>query len=650
MSAIAPTEESKGHVAHKEHLIYLNQLPQDLQEALSAFDLDGSGTITTGELAAAGKSHAEAKKAHKRTKIVVSVVGVIFCVILALQFGVMYAAIQLAKDSVVGTNAVMTTKAGSTVQLASSEFTLLPDGTMTMRLRPPTMPNASAPTKRRMLAVSDVPAGAGSPLKTSEALVQSGLSSQYPQEAFEGLKWVSLTSATGVSLNLAVSGTVIQPPVNGRGGPVTLITQFGHITLVGEDLYYTDDSQEHLFASAGFVVAPEGKYDLVGRLPDGTLALAPQPPAPSGVLGGAPPRAAQAVPGGGSGQAEGAAPLPAGPQASATTTPTASSTFFKVKRVLSKAAVRLLPPAEPTAAAGRALPPPHRRLGLRALTAAFSASVAGSIKDAKNVLEDTASSATPTPSAYPSASSIPIPPYLADKSATASFTLNGPFAGQASHDIIADAFAALCPTYFSPNPAAQLMQLWWNAPSLKVNVSLGRMSVSMSCRDSTLTIARATVVPSGGALALAGVNFTSFNVTAKATRFRSRDFATEKSQRVAAKGKMAATGSSAANYADIVGPFSWLWEGAFSASFGMATLGGMLGQGSVAFSDLPNATDRLNISFVVDEKNSETNAIGVAGSITMNTDDTSEGCVEGSGSATFVRGAAISPSPAPAFH
>lgn len=135
---------SKDH----HHDIDLSQFPPEVREALAAFDTDGSGSIGTEELALAGKLYKDSLQTSKRIRIAMIVVSVVFTIIMLLMFGVMYAAIQLAKDSVVGGNAVMATKSGATVQIASSQFVVQPDGSMSMRIvstcaRTPSLPPRS---------------------------------------------------------------------------------------------------------------------------------------------------------------------------------------------------------------------------------------------------------------------------------------------------------------------------------------------------------------------------------------------------------------------------------------------------------------------------------------------------------------------------
>ena len=612
-----------------------------MRDALAPFDSDGSGTIGFEELAAAGKMYKDSLNAAKRMRTAAIVMGVVFTILMLVQFGVMWAAIQLAKDSVVGGNAVMTTKSGATVQLASSEFAVAADGSMSLRIPAPATtvvpgasPTAAAATaagKRSLLAALDSGGAhhrwlqmaanasvrayqveaAPQALTTAEAVLYAPLSSDLSPDSLAGLKWINLLSPIGALLCLQVQALVVMPAVaSGRNGPATFFTNYGHVTLIGPDLYYSDDGQLPLFASTGFVTnrsAREG-VDLVGRSREGGRALSFS-------------ASASATP-------------------SATPYPNYGAGAFNAS-----SARKLLALPQPTVHwrpsqwVGR-LPHgvhAHRRLEVSNSVGTFAATAAQALQ------EDVASVAVaarfpaaepePTPEPLPPLPPAPAPLHVPHTTKPSLLPLSATGDADAYWGAL---FAAQCPpnaTILTPPPPPQATPLYLLAPGLGANASLGSALVALDCYTQGLSV---TAFATRAGLVAGGVNITGGGVlTARAERFY--------------------VGVPRAANITAEPPSTWLWQGAIVT--GSAALGGVLGNATVALRDagseavpagfFTNATASApeaaypqfpapdggaSVTFSFAEPPSATNPIGVLGSVTSDSAlDAAPGCVSARG-------------------
>ena len=655
-----PSESAVHH-----HDIDLSRLPEDVRKVLAEFDTDGSGTIGTEELAMAGKMYKDSLQTAKRTRIAMAVASVVFTIVLILQFGVMFAAIQLAKDSVVGSNSIMTTKSGSTVQLQSSDFAVAADGSMTLRtpaaakvVAAGAAPTPVAAPARRSLAsalgsggfhhrwlamAANESAGAyelppaPQALTTAEAVLWAPLSSDLSVDSLQGLKWINIQSPTGALLFLQVQGLVIMPAAaSGRNGPATFITNFGHVTLIGPDIYYNDDGQVPIFASTGFVAnrSAAAGLDLVGRIKAGgaaasysatasaTPSATPYPDFGMGAFNDSAPRALQ---GGGSGGGSGAMPQPSHPWR----------------------------PAQwrgslPLGAHAR------RRLEVMSMVGTFSATAAQALQeDIASVQVASffpAAEPTPTPEPAPALPPAPAPLYVPATTKPSLLPLSATGDADAYWGAL---FAAQCPpnaTFLTPAPPPQLTPLYLLAPGLGANASLGSALVALDCYTLGLSV---TGFATQAGLVAGGVNMTGGGVlSARAARFY--------------------LGEPRPENVTAAPPATWLWQGTLAT--GAAALGGVLGNATVALQDvgeapapLPagavgssaaagappaNATAPLtaaagagaSVTFAFAEPPTPTSPIGVRGSVTSAPAlDAAPGCVSASGAvnATAVFGSHV---------
>lgn len=257
MAAVSPT--AQPHMS-------LASFPPEVQQALAPFDTDNNGTIGPEELAAAAKLYAASKKQEKRLRAIVVLVSVVFSIILLLQFGIMYGAIQLAKDSKIssaGGQAVMRSVDGSSVvQVASSDFFVGADGTLKLRT-PPT--SSTAPSKRELAAAfsaRELADSAPNALSVGLAEKSAPLSSQMPDDAFAVLNRITLSSPTGVTMQLNIHGFIRQPGSWCKLGPVDLLTHVGRVVLIDDTLSYVDDAQYGYFSAGGFPAVRPGSRKL----------------------------------------------------------------------------------------------------------------------------------------------------------------------------------------------------------------------------------------------------------------------------------------------------------------------------------------------------------------------------------------------------
>lgn len=115
--------------------IKLAQLPDSIAKELSFLDEDHSGGVSVDELRTAVRSFIESKKKNQFYKRMMIVGVCLFVFITLTQFGVMVAAINLAKDSKIK-GSTLTTTSGATVLVGNSEFYIDANGNMVMGVKP----------------------------------------------------------------------------------------------------------------------------------------------------------------------------------------------------------------------------------------------------------------------------------------------------------------------------------------------------------------------------------------------------------------------------------------------------------------------------------------------------------------------------------
>lgn len=182
---------------------------------------------------------------------------------MAAIFGVVYGAIALSKDSKVKSDAdpvLVTPDEKSVIQMVNADIYVSPDGSLLAR--------------HANMTFSSDNADAGALKVASVALnTVAAVSSDLPDEVFDELKNIRITSSLGATMNLNILGMVRMPPYSPNHlGAVTLLTHIGRIVIDGATVSYFDDTQAVLFEASGFrlpsIAASDGR-----RLLDGVSAL-----------------------------------------------------------------------------------------------------------------------------------------------------------------------------------------------------------------------------------------------------------------------------------------------------------------------------------------------------------------------------------------
>jgi len=103
---MSQSEENGRTVAHKS--LKFSEMPQDMQDVMKQFDMDGSGGINVGELEKMVEAYRDSKRQQRLLKMVLAVVVVALVLSTASTFAVSFAAVQLAKDTEPNADGVMT--------------------------------------------------------------------------------------------------------------------------------------------------------------------------------------------------------------------------------------------------------------------------------------------------------------------------------------------------------------------------------------------------------------------------------------------------------------------------------------------------------------------------------------------------------------
>ena len=122
---------SKLSVMSSKTVLRLNELPNSVREALSAYDNDGDGVIDISELISAGnKAKSDAKNVSRLAKLALALFLLCVCNLAAI-FGLVYSVVALTKDSKVDANNQLVTRAGTPVTTGPA-LSVLPVGSTTL--------------------------------------------------------------------------------------------------------------------------------------------------------------------------------------------------------------------------------------------------------------------------------------------------------------------------------------------------------------------------------------------------------------------------------------------------------------------------------------------------------------------------------------
>jgi len=227
-------------------------MPENLQECFRVWDIDGDGHVDAHELMAAADAWQKLKKESALMKKLLLAA----CIMMTLQFVGMFVmgmvTAELAKEFKAGgkgSNPQMKSKAGATMQVASSDTYIDANGLQMTRAAV-----ANNTQNGRHLAGS----GSGS-VAIQVAKTKTRIVSTLPDSFWNALDELTIHSDKGHTLSLKIQGYARIPLRNSRCGNVLkLYTSVdGAIVFDSDDMSF-EDKLDTLFKNAGFGVAVGG--------------------------------------------------------------------------------------------------------------------------------------------------------------------------------------------------------------------------------------------------------------------------------------------------------------------------------------------------------------------------------------------------------
>jgi len=227
--------------------------------------------VTFEELHSGAVAYRESKaKVKNLVKLLWVCLGV-FLFVSASQFGVMIAAIQMAKDARVSSDGVMKALNGAPVQVASTDFYIDANGMLKMR---------AAPGARRLQDKE-------TPISVTVQDVELRLGADWPTSALAGLKSIRLVSSeTGDALSVDVNAVgdakvveVLDGGLDEEGNTIPglrIFTTVGEVYAIGKagkstKFYFIEASGMSVFEDSGLGVPPAP----VDQASDGSQEEAP---------------------------------------------------------------------------------------------------------------------------------------------------------------------------------------------------------------------------------------------------------------------------------------------------------------------------------------------------------------------------------------
>jgi len=227
-------------------------LPEKLQKCFRVWDIDGDGHVDAAELMAAADAWQRLKKESALMKKLLFAA----CFVMALMFVGMFVmgmvTAELAKEfkaGGAGVNPKMMSKAGDTIQVASSDTQIDANGMLMTRAAV-----VNNTQNGRHLSGS----GTGS-VATQTAKTKTRIVSTLPDSFWNALDELTIHSNKGHTLSLKIQGHARIPLRNSRCGNVLkLYTSVdGAIVFDSDDMSF-EDKLDTLFKNAGFEVAVGG--------------------------------------------------------------------------------------------------------------------------------------------------------------------------------------------------------------------------------------------------------------------------------------------------------------------------------------------------------------------------------------------------------
>ena len=183
----------------------------EMQDSLRALDLDGSGSVDSRELARAAEAYRSVQARAKRLNRMLAFGAVVLMLTLAAFSGLVFAVVEMTKESRVSDSGVLMVK------------------------------------------------GSNETVKTSQVLNKSTMCSQLGDEVFRDMRYLEVTSPTGSTVSLNILGWARMPEDHSlHGTVVVIVTQVGTVTIDGSELAF-EDSVAPFFSKAGFSVSSTGR-------------------------------------------------------------------------------------------------------------------------------------------------------------------------------------------------------------------------------------------------------------------------------------------------------------------------------------------------------------------------------------------------------
>ena len=183
----------------------------EMQDSLRALDLDGSGSVDSRELARAAEAYRSVQARAKRLNRMLAFGAVVLMLTLAAFSGLVFAVVEMTKESRVSDSGVLMVK------------------------------------------------GSNETVKTSQVLNKSTMCSQLGDEIFRDMRYLEVTSPTGATVSLNILGWARMPEDHSlHGTVVVIVTQVGTVTIDGSELAF-EDSVAPFFSKAGFSVSSSGR-------------------------------------------------------------------------------------------------------------------------------------------------------------------------------------------------------------------------------------------------------------------------------------------------------------------------------------------------------------------------------------------------------
>jgi hypothetical protein len=115
-----------------------DQMTSEVKDALSAFDLNKTGSVSTSELVAGAKALQEVRGQNSFMRKILLIHAVTMGLLLAGMFGLSMAAMELSKETKVGAEGALVSQQGEAVLVGSSDMHIVPgaNGSPELRQRP----------------------------------------------------------------------------------------------------------------------------------------------------------------------------------------------------------------------------------------------------------------------------------------------------------------------------------------------------------------------------------------------------------------------------------------------------------------------------------------------------------------------------------